>query len=36
MNNEALSQFLVDSNNVGYAGGEEKKWITEPDGSDRK
>ena len=33
MNNEDLRQFLVDSNNAGYAGGEEKKWIKESDGS---
>jgi hypothetical protein len=33
MNKEALRQFLVDSNKAGYAGGEEKKWIKEPDGS---
>lgn len=33
MNKEALRQFLIDSNNAGYAGGEEKKWIKEPDGS---
>lgn len=33
MNKNALRQFLVDSNKVGYAGGEEKKWIKEPDGS---
>ncbi len=33
MNKEALRQFLIDSNKAGYAGGEEKKWIKEPDGS---
>lgn len=33
MNKEQLRQFLVDSNNAGYAGGEEKKWIKETDGS---
>jgi hypothetical protein len=33
MNNAELRQFLVDSNNAGYAGGEEKKWIKELDGS---
>ncbi|OQA93087.1 MAG: hypothetical protein BWY24_00728 [Microgenomates group bacterium ADurb.Bin219] len=33
MNKEALRQFLVDSNKAGYAGGEEKKWIKEPNGS---
>ena len=33
MNKELLRQFLIDSNKAGYAGGEEKKWIKEPDGS---
>lgn len=33
MNKKDLKQFLVDSNNAGYAGGEEKKWIKEDDGS---
>lgn len=33
MNKESLKQFLMDSNSAGYAGGEEKKWIKEPDGS---
>lgn len=33
MNKEALKQFLLDSNKAGYAGGEEKKWIKEDDGS---
>lgn len=33
MNKAALKQFLVDCNTAGYAGGEEKKWIKEPDGS---
>ena len=33
MNKELLRQFLVDSNKVGYAGGEEKKWVKEADGS---
>ncbi len=33
MNKKLLCQFLVDSNNAGYAGGEKKKWIKEPDGS---
>lgn len=28
-----LTQFLVDSNKAGYATGEEKQWITEPDRS---
>lgn len=28
-----LRQFLLDSNAAGYAGGEEKKWIKEADGS---
>lgn len=30
---ENLRQFLIDSNKAGYASGEEKKWIKEPDGS---
>lgn len=33
MSKEALRQFLVDSNKAGYAGGDAKKWIKEPDGS---
>lgn len=33
MNKELLRRFLVDSNKAGYAGGEEKKWIKESDGS---
>jgi len=33
MNKKALKQFLIDSNSAGYAGGEEKKWIKENDGS---
>lgn len=33
MNIGALRQFLIDSNKAGYAGGEEKKWIKESDGS---
>lgn len=33
MSKETLKQFLIDSNRAGYAGGEEKKWIKEPDGS---
>jgi len=33
MNKETLIQFLIDSNKAGYAGGEEKKWIKESDGS---
>ena len=28
-----LRQFLIDSNKAGYAGGQEKKWIKEVDGS---
>lgn len=28
-----LKNFLIDSNKAGYAGGEEKKWIKEADGS---
>jgi len=33
MNVQNLQQFLIDSNAAGYAGGEEKKWIKEPNGS---
>lgn len=33
MDIDALKQFLLDSNRAGYAGGEEKKWTKEPDGS---
>jgi len=33
MNIEALRQFLVDSNQAGYAGGDAKQWLKEPDGS---
>lgn len=33
MNIEQLRLFLIDSNKAGYAGGEEKKWIKEADGS---
>ena len=33
MNLTELREFLVASNKAGYAGGEEKKWIKEPDGS---
>lgn len=33
MNTILLRQFLIDSNNAGYAGGEEKKWTKEADGS---
>lgn len=33
MDIEQLRQFLLDSNAAGYAGGEEKKWIKETDGS---
>jgi hypothetical protein len=33
MNKELLRQFLINSNKAGYAGGEEKKWIKEADGS---
>ncbi len=32
-NKEELRQFLVYSNKAGYAGGDEKKWIKEADGS---
>lgn len=30
---EELRGFLVESNKAGYAGGDEKKWTKEPDGS---
>lgn len=30
---EQLRLFLLESNKAGYAGGEEKKWIKEPNGS---
>lgn len=33
MNKSALRQFLISSNKAGYAGGEEKKWVKEKDGS---
>lgn len=33
MDTESLRKFLIDSNMAGYAGGDEKKWIKEPDGS---
>ena len=33
MNTEALRQFLVESNKAGYAGGDEKEWRKEEDGS---
>lgn len=33
MDKEALRQFLIAANQAGYAGGEEKKWIKEQDGS---
>lgn len=32
-NIKGLKLFLIDSNKAGYAGGEEKKWVKEPDGS---
>ncbi|OGK37893.1 hypothetical protein A3B02_01735 [Candidatus Roizmanbacteria bacterium RIFCSPLOWO2_01_FULL_42_14] len=33
MDKELLVQFLLSSNMAGYAGGEEKQWIKESDGS---
>lgn len=33
MDKEALRQFLIDLNQAGYAGGEEKRWTKEPDRS---
>ena len=32
MNKEARRQIVIDSNQAGNAGGEEKKWIKETDG----
>jgi hypothetical protein len=32
-NLQQLKEFLLASNKAGYAGGEEKKWVKEPDGS---
>lgn len=33
MDKKALQQFLIYANQAGYAGGEEKKWLKESDGS---
>lgn len=33
INKQQLTQFLIDSSNAGYAGGKEKQWIKEKDGS---
>lgn len=33
VNNKALKQFLIDTNNAGYANGDREKWIKEPDNS---
>lgn len=33
MDLRALKKFLITANKTGYAGGEEKKWIKEKDGS---
>jgi hypothetical protein len=33
MNSEALRHFLVEANRAGYAGGNERHWTKEPDGS---
>ena len=33
MDKGQLRTFLVDSNKAGYASGDERKWIKEPDGS---
>jgi Domain of unknown function (DUF5680) len=33
MNTEALRQFLIVCNAAGYAGGDEKQWVKETDGS---
>jgi hypothetical protein len=33
MDKNLLREFIIESNKAGYAGGEEKKWINEKDGS---
>lgn len=33
MNKEELRQFIIEANKAGYAGGEQKQWIKEKDGS---
>ena len=33
MNKQKLKEFLIKSNRVGYAGGQEKQWVKQPDGS---
>src|SRR3990167_2900783 len=33
MDKGSLKRFLIASNKAGYAGGEEKKWVKEKDGS---
>lgn len=33
MDKGQLRKFLIETNNAGYAGGDEKKWIKEADGS---
>jgi hypothetical protein len=33
MHIKSLQQFLYDSNQAGYAGGQEKQWVKEKDGS---
>ena len=33
MNLSELKEFLIASNQAGYAGGKQKKWTKEPDGS---
>lgn len=33
MSKNELKQFLIEANKAGYAGGEEKKWLKETDGS---
>lgn len=33
MNKKSLKEFLIESNQAGYAGGQEKQWVKQPDGS---
>ncbi|TSC77766.1 MAG: hypothetical protein G01um101429_969 [Parcubacteria group bacterium Gr01-1014_29] len=33
MNKETLRKFLIEANKAGYAGGKEREWIKESDGS---
>jgi len=33
MDKQELKKFLIESNQAGYAGGQEKQWVKQPDGS---